>query len=143
LYWRDFYVYIEFHFTFVFHSPFPESYRRNKNLVHWKNDPNEVDLWYNGKTGFPIVHAGMRELNETGHMHIRTRLITVSFLVKDLHIDWGYGERYFALKLVNYNPSINNGYWQWVASTGCDASPFFIIVIHGYNKKCLIQTVIT
>ena len=69
----------------------------------------------------------MRELNETGYMHNRLRLITASFLVKDLHIDWRYGERYFALKLVDYDPSINNGNWQWVASTGCDAQPFFRI----------------
>jgi deoxyribodipyrimidine photo-lyase len=69
----------------------------------------------------------MRELNVTGYMHNRVRLITASFLVKDLHIDWRYGERYFALKLVDYDPSINNGNWQWVASTGCDAQPFFRI----------------
>ena len=69
----------------------------------------------------------MRELNETGYMHNRVRLITASFLVKDLHIDWRYGERYFALKLVDYDPSLNNGNWQWVASTGCDAQPFFRI----------------
>lgn len=127
LYWRDFYVYIGFHFPFVFHSPFQERYRRNKNHIQWKNDPKEFNLWCNGKTGFPIVDAGMRELNQTGHMHNRTRLITASFLVKDLHIDWRYGERYFALKLVDYDPSINNGNWQWVASTGCDAQPFFRI----------------
>jgi len=128
LYWRDFYVYIGFHFPFVFTSPFQERYRRNKkNVIQWKNDPKEFELWCNGKTGFPIVDAGMRELNETGHMHNRTRLITASFLVKDLHIDWRYGERYFALKLVDYDPTINNGNWQWVASTGCDAQPFFRI----------------
>ncbi|CAN5634013.1 hypothetical protein BH23THE1_BH23THE1_34880 [soil metagenome] len=82
-------------------------------------------MWCNGKTGFPIVDAGMRELNETGFMHNRARLITASFLVKDLHIDWRYGERYFALKLVDYDPCINNGNWQWVASTGCDVLPYF------------------
>jgi deoxyribodipyrimidine photo-lyase len=128
LYWRDFYVYIGFHFPFVFHSPFQERYRKSKtNVIQWKNDPREFELWCNGKTGFPIVDAGMRELNETGYMHNRVRLITASFLVKDLHIDWRYGERYFALKLVDYDTSINNGNWQWVASTGCDAQPFFRI----------------
>lgn len=129
LYWRDFYVYIGFHFPFVFTSPFQGRYRRkNKtNVIQWKNDPHEFEIWCNGKTGFPIVDAGMRELNETGYMHNRVRLITASFLVKDLHIDWRYGERYFALKLVDYDPSINNGNWQWVASTGCDAQPFFRI----------------
>ena len=129
LYWRDFYVYIGFHFPFVFTSPFQERYRRKSkiNFIEWKNDPKEFELWCNGKTGFPIVDAGMRELNETGYMHNRVRLITASFLVKDLHIDWRYGERYFGLKLVDYDPSINNGNWQWVASTGCDAQPFFRI----------------
>jgi len=128
LYWRDFYVYIGFHFPFVFHSSFQERYRRkNENDIHWKNSPKQFELWCTGKTGFPIVDAGMRELNETGYMHNRTRLITASFLVKDLHIDWRYGERYFALKLVDYDPSINNSNWQWVASTGCDAQPFFRI----------------
>lgn len=100
---------------------------KNKiNFIEWKNDPKEFKLWCNGKTGFPIVDVGMRELNETGYMHNRVRLITASFLVKDLHIDWRYGERYFGLKL-DYDPAINNGNWQWVASTGCDAQPFFRI----------------
>ena len=125
LYWRDFYVYIGFHFPFVFNSSFQERYR--KNGIKWKNDPKKFESWCKGKTGFPIVDAGIRELNETGFMHNRSRLITASFLVKDLHIDWRYGERYFALKLVDYDPSINNGNWQWVASTGCDAQPFFRI----------------
>ncbi len=129
LYWRDFYGYIGFHFPFVFTSPFQGRYRRKSktNVIQWKNDPHEFEIWCNGKTGFPIVDAGMRELNETGYMYNRVRLITASFLVKDLHIDWRYGERYFALKLVDYDPSINNGNWQWVASTGCDAQPFFRI----------------
>ena len=129
LYWRDFYVYIGFHFPFVFTRPFQGRYRRKSktNVIRWKNDPHEFEIWCNGKTGFPIVDAGMRELNESGYMHNRVRLITASFLVKDLHIDWRYGERYFALKLVDYDPSINNGNWQWVASTGCDAQPFFRI----------------
>ncbi|MDF2737869.1 MAG: deoxyribodipyrimidine photolyase [Nitrososphaeraceae archaeon] len=129
LYWRDFYVYIGYHFPFVFTRPFKGRYKGKSktNVIRWKNDPHEFEIWCNGKTGFPIVDAGMRELNETGYMHNRVRLITASFLVKDLHIDWRYGERYFALKLVDYDPSINNGNWQWVASTGCDAQPFFRI----------------
>jgi deoxyribodipyrimidine photo-lyase len=139
LYWRDFYVYIGFHFPFVFTSPFQEKYRRKSktNAIQWKNDPKEFELWCNGKTGFPIVDAGMRELNETGYMHNRVRLITASFLVKDLHIDWRYGERYFALKLVDYDPSLNNGNWQWVASTGCDAQPFFRIFNPWLQQKKL------
>ena len=125
LYWRDFFTYIGFHFPHVFVEPFQEKYRNSNNTVQWRNDPKQFEMWCSGKTGFPIVDAGMRELNETGFMHNRARLITASFLVKDLHIDWRYGERYFALKLVDYDPCINNGNWQWVASTGCDALPYF------------------
>ena len=125
LYWRDFFTYIGFHFPHVFVGPFQEKYRNANNTVQWRNDPKQFEMWCNGKTGFPIVDAGMRELNESGFMHNRARLITASFLVKDLHIDWRYGERYFALKLVDYDPCINNGNWQWVASTGCDALPYF------------------
>ena len=125
LYWRDFFVYIGFHFPFVFYDSFLQKYKNNK--IKWINDQRKFKLWCEGNTGFPIVDAGMRELNKTGFMHNRTRLITASFLVKDLHIDWRYGERYFALKLVDYDPSINNGNWQWVGSTGCDAQPFFRI----------------
>ena len=77
--------------------------------------------------GFPIVDAGMRELNHTGYMHNRVRMITTSFLCKDLHIDWRLGEKYFAQKLIDYDPSVNNGNWQWTASTGCDAQPYFRI----------------
>ena len=77
--------------------------------------------------GFPIVDAGMRQFNETGFMHNRARLIVGSFLVKDLHIDWRWGERYFAQKLLDYDPCVNNGNWQWVASTGCDRQPYFRI----------------
>lgn len=127
LYWRDFFTYIGFHFPYVFVGPFQEKYRNNRNTIQWRNDPKQFELWCNGKTGFPIVDVGMRELNATGYLHNRLRLIVASFLVKDLHIDWRYGERYFALKLVDYDPSVNNGNWQWVASTGCDALPFFRI----------------
>ena len=125
LYWRDFFVYIGFHFPYVFTNSFKEKYRDNS--IKWENDPLKFDSWCNGKTGFPIVDAGMRQLNETGFMHNRLRLITSSFLTKDLHIDWRYGERYFALKLIDYDPSINNGNWQWTASTGCDSQPYFRI----------------
>jgi deoxyribodipyrimidine photo-lyase len=90
-----------------------------------------LNAWKEGKTGYPIVDAGMRELNETGHMHNRVRMICASFLVKDLHINWKEGEKYFAQKLVDYDPSVNNGNWQWSASTGCDAQPYFRI----FNPK--------
>lgn len=83
--------------------------------------------WCEGSTGFPIVDAGMRELNETGFMHNRVRMIAASFLVKDLYIDWRWGEKYFAQVLIDYDPAVNNGNWQWVASTGSDAQPYFRI----------------
>ena len=83
--------------------------------------------WCKGETGFPIVDAGMRQLNQTGFMHNRVRMIVASFLTKDLHISWKWGERYFAEKLVDYDPAVNAGNWQWAASTGCDAVPYFRI----------------
>jgi deoxyribodipyrimidine photo-lyase len=91
----------------------------------WENDPLKFELWCKGQTGFPIVDAGMRELVETGFMHNRVRMITASFLTKDLHIDWRWGERFFARHLADYDPAVNNGNWQWAASTGCDAQPYF------------------
>jgi deoxyribodipyrimidine photo-lyase len=93
----------------------------------WKKDEALFWKWAEGKTGFPIVDAGMRELNHTGYMHNRVRMITASFLVKDLHLSWRWGERYFAQHLVDYDPCLNNGNWQWAASTGCDAQPYFRI----------------
>lgn len=123
LYWRDFFTHIAFHFPTIFGKSFKKQYEK----LMWKNNKKDFDAWCQGKTGFPIVDAGMRELNATGYMHNRVRMITASFLVKDLHIDWRWGERYFATKLVDYDPSVNNGNWQWVASTGCDAQPYFRI----------------
>ncbi len=123
LYWRDFFTHIAFHFPQVFGNAFHKKY----DQIEWKNDEKNFKLWCEGKTGFPIVDAGMRELNETGFMHNRVRMIVASFLVKDLHIDWRWGEKYFAKKLVDYDPSVNNGSWQWSASTGCDAQPYFRI----------------
>lgn len=123
LYWRDFFTHIAFHFPSVFGKPFKKQYEK----LIWKNNKKNFNAWCQGKTGFPIVDAGMRELNATGYMHNRVRMITASFLVKDLHIDWRWGERYFAQKLVDYDPAVNNGNWQWVASTGCDAQPYFRI----------------
>jgi deoxyribodipyrimidine photo-lyase len=123
LYWRDFFTQIAGLFPHVFHGAFHQEYDR---LV-WNNDHKAFDRWCNGTTGFPIVDAGMRELNTTGYMHNRTRMIVASFLTKDLHISWRWGERYFAQQLVDYDPSVNNGSWQWSASTGCDAQPYFRI----------------
>lgn len=123
LYWRDFFTHIAFHFPHVFQHAF---HKRYDNIV-WQNNEPLFWLWAKGQTGFPIVDAGMRELNQTGNMHNRLRMITASFLVKDLLISWRWGERYFAQHLVDYDPSVNNGNWQWAASTGCDAQPFFRI----------------
>jgi deoxyribodipyrimidine photo-lyase len=121
LYWRDFFTHIAYHFPHVFGHAFYEDYEALK----WSKDQEMFKRWSEGTTGFPIVDAGMRELNATGFMHNRVRMITASLLVKDLHIDWRWGEQYFAQKLVDYDPCVNNGNWQWVASTGCDHQPYF------------------
>lgn len=123
LFWRDFFTHIGYHFPKVFSGAFKDKY----NNIVWKNCEKKFEAWCQGKTGFPIVDAGMRELNTTGFMHNRVRMITASFLVKNLHIDWRWGEKYFAQKLVDYDPCVNNGNWQWAASTGCDAQPYFRI----------------
>jgi deoxyribodipyrimidine photo-lyase len=123
LYWRDFFSSIAFHFPHVFSAPF----HRKFNKLPWENSLTPFKQWCEGTTGFPIVDAGMRELNHTGYMHNRVRMIVASFLVKDLHINWQKGEKYFAQHLIDYDPAINNGNWQWVASTGCDVQPYFRI----------------
>jgi len=123
LYWRDFLTQIAYHFPSVFGNAFKEKY----NKVPWKQDKKAFALWKDGKTGFPIVDAGMRQLNQTGFMHNRVRMVVASFLTKDMHLDWRWGERYFAEHLVDYDPCVNNGNWQWAASTGCDAQPYFRI----------------
>lgn len=123
LHWRDFFTSIGFYFPHVFSGAFHTKFDR----IPWSNDEQSFKKWCEGKTGFPIVDAGMRELNLTGFMHNRVRMIAASFLVKDLHIDWRWGEKYFAQKLIDYDPAINNGNWQWSASTGCDAQPYFRI----------------
>lgn len=123
LYWRDFFTMIANYFPHIFGAAFREKY----NNLAWSDNKILFKKWCQGKTGFPIVDAGMRQLNQTGFMHNRVRLIVGSFLVKDLHIDWRWGEKYFAQKLIDYDPAVNNGNWQWVASTGCDAQPYFRI----------------
>lgn len=123
LYWRDFYYQIAYNFPHVFGSAFYKKY----NKIKWRYNKQHFDLWCQGQTGFPIVDAGMRQLNKTGYMHNRVRMIVASFLTKDLLIDWQWGERYFAQQLVDYDPCINNGNWQWTASIGCNAQPYFRI----------------
>ena len=95
-----------------------------KNLP-FENDENKFEAWKNGLTGFPIIDAAMRQINQTGYMHNRLRMIVSSFLVKDLLIDWRWGEQYFEDNLIDFDFSANNGGWQWAASTGCDSQPYF------------------
>ncbi len=123
LYWRDFFTHIAYHFPHVFGQPFLEKFAN----LRWDNNYDYFQAWCEDKTGFPIVDAGMRELNATGFMHNRLRMIVASFLVKDLHINWRWGERYFVQHLVDYDSCVNNGNWQWAASTGCDTQPYFRI----------------
>ena len=123
LYWREFYYNILNYFPHVVGNSFKEKF----NKIKWNNNKNFFKSWCNGKTGFPIVDASMRQMNATGYMHNRGRMIVSSFLVKDLHIDWRMGEKYFANKLIDYNISANNGGWQWSAGTGTDSQPYFRI----------------
>lgn len=121
LIWREFFMQILYHFPKVVHQPFKQKYEN----IQWRNNEKEFHLWCMGKTGYPIVDAGMRQLNETGFMHNRIRMVVASFLTKHLLIDWRWGEAYFAEKLLDYELSSNNGNWQWAAGCGCDAAPYF------------------
>ncbi len=121
LIWRDFFFSILYHFPHVVAHPF----RREYEALAFPNRPDWFAAWRAGRTGFPLVDAGMRQLNATGYMHHRLRMLTASFLVKDLHIDWRLGEKHFADTLIDYDLAANNGGWQWAASTGCDAQPYF------------------
>lgn len=121
LIWREFFMQILYHFPKVVNHSFKEKYE----AIQWRNNEKEFDLWCKGKTGYPMVDAGMRQLNETGFMHNRVRMVVASFLTKHLLIDWRWGEAYFAEKLLDYELSSNNGNWQWAAGCGCDAAPYF------------------
>lgn len=123
LIWREFFMQILYHYPRVVTDSFKPKY----DSIVWRNNEAEFQLWCSGKTGYPIVDAGMRQLNETGFMHNRVRMITASFLCKHLLIDWRWGEAYFAQKLLDYDLAANNGNWQWVAGCGCDAAPYFRI----------------
>jgi deoxyribodipyrimidine photo-lyase len=122
LIWRDFYFNILFHFPHVSDG---HAFRKEYDRMEWRNNEAEFEAWCSGQTGYPIVDAGMRELNATGFMHNRVRMIVASFLVKHLLIDWRWGEAYFAAKLMDFDFSANNGGWQWAAGCGCDAAPYF------------------
>jgi len=123
IYWREFFTYILHYYP---DSQF-KSFKKKFTKIKWSQNKQDFLAWSKGKTGFPIVDAGMRQLNTTGFMHNRVRMIVASFLTKDLHINWKWGERYFAEKLIDYDPAVNVGNWQWAASTGCDAVPYFRI----------------
>ncbi|PWJ38425.1 cryptochrome/photolyase family protein [Sediminitomix flava] len=123
LIWREFFMQILYHFPNTVSSNFKPKY----DTVKWRNNEAEFEKWCKGETGYPIVDAGMKELNTTGYMHNRVRMIVASFLCKHLLIDWRWGEAYFAKKLLDFELSSNVGNWQWAASTGCDAVPYFRI----------------
>jgi deoxyribodipyrimidine photo-lyase len=123
LIWREFFMQILYHFPDVVHQCFKKKYEN----IAWRNNEKEFKAWCEGKTGYPIVDAGMRQLNETGFMHNRVRMVTASFLTKHMLIDWRWGEAYFAEKLLDYDLAANNGNWQWAAGCGCDAAPYFRI----------------
>jgi deoxyribodipyrimidine photo-lyase len=122
LIWRDFYHMIIHHFP---HVQKGLAFRQEYDSIKWRNNEKEFEAWCNGQTGYPLVDAGMRELNATGFMHNRVRMVTASFLTKHLLIDWRWGEAYFAQKLLDYDFAANNGGWQWAAGSGCDAAPYF------------------
>jgi deoxyribodipyrimidine photo-lyase len=121
LIWREFFMQVLWHFPQVEKRSFREHFEK----VPWRKSPADFRRWCEGRTGYPLVDAGMRELNATGFMHNRVRMVTASFLSKHLLIHWSRGERYFAAKLLDYDLSANNGNWQWAAGTGCDAAPYF------------------
>jgi deoxyribodipyrimidine photo-lyase len=122
LIWRDFYHMILWNFPQVGKG---KSFKPAYEFIPWRNNEAEFQAWCDGKTGYPIVDAGMRELNATGFMHNRVRMIVASFLCKHLLIDWRWGEAYFAQKLLDFDLAANNGGWQWASSSGCDAAPYF------------------
>ncbi|WP_340199052.1 cryptochrome/photolyase family protein [Ascidiimonas sp. W6] len=123
LIWREFFMQILWHFPHTTKKSFKEKYDR----IEWRNNEDEFKKWCEGKTGYPLVDAGMRQLNETGYMHNRVRMLVASFLCKHLLIDWRWGEAYFASKLLDYEMSSNVGNWQWASGSGVDAAPYFRI----------------
>jgi len=131
LIWREFFMQILWHFP----ESVTHNFKSKYDGIQWRNNQEEFNAWCEGKTGYPLVDAGMRELNKSGYMHNRVRMLTASFLCKHLLIDWKWGEAYFAKKLLDFDLAQNVGNWQWVAGTGCDASPYFRI----FNPTTQIQ----
>lgn len=130
LIWRDFYVNITYFFPHILKGQISgknQSYKKEYDKINWSYNKNLFKKWTDAQTGFPIIDAAMRQLNTTGFMHNRCRMIVASFLTKDLHIDWKLGEKYFASKLVDYDPMSNSGGWQWSTGNGTDAQPYFRI----------------
>lgn len=121
LIWREFFIQILYHFPHVVQQSFKNQY----DNIKWRNNEREFEAWCKGQTGYALVDAGMRQLNATGYMHNRVRMVVASFLCKHLLIDWRWGEAYFAEKLLDFELASNNGNWQWAAGTGCDAAPYF------------------
>jgi deoxyribodipyrimidine photo-lyase len=128
--WLNELIWREFYYHLYYQMPHPVkglSFKPLYDQLRWRNDRTEFEAWCAGKTGYPIVDAAMRQLNQTGWMHNRLRMIVASFLVKDLQIDWRWGERYFMQNLIDGDFASNNGGWQWASSSGCDAAPYFRI----------------
>lgn len=137
LIWRDFYYHLGYGFT----KRFGKSLKPKYDKIVWNNDTTTFNLWKNGKTGYPIIDAAMNQLNITGYMHNRSRLLVASFLIKNLQINWRWGEKYFAQKLIDYDVLVNQGNWQWVAGSGADSQPYFRIFnpwiqSSKYDKDC-------
>jgi deoxyribodipyrimidine photo-lyase len=132
LIWRDFFTQILYHFPQVENHSFKSIY----DNIEWKNNIEFYKKWIDGQTGVALVDAGMRELNATGFMNNQVRMITASFLCKNLHISWKWGERYFSKKLLDYDLALNVGNWQWIAGNGADASPYFKV----FNPKVQMET---
>ena len=138
LIWRDFYSQIIYNFPHVVDSAFRAKY----DTISWRTDESDLQAWKDGQTGYPMVDAGMRELNATGHMHNRVRMVTASFLTKHLLINWRMGEAYFAEKLLDFDLASNNGGWQWASGSGTDAAPYFRIFnptsqLHKFDKELI------
>jgi deoxyribodipyrimidine photo-lyase len=121
LLWREYYAHVLFAYPQVIGQSYQPAFRK----IKWSNSEKRFELWKRGQTGFPIVDAGMRQMNTTGYMHNRVRMMTASFLIKVLHIDWRWGEKYFAQKLTDYDVANNNGNWQEISGTGVDMKPYF------------------
>jgi deoxyribodipyrimidine photo-lyase len=130
LLWREFYYYIVYYFPEILEKHY--NFQSKFDKIKWINNTGQFKKWCDGKTGVPIVDACMRQLNETGYMHNRGRLITANFLNRMLGMDWRLGERYFAEHLIDYDPAVNNGNWQWVSSTGCDPKPYYQRLFNPY-----------